>query len=46
MEPCGTPTIVSIHELKTKSSFILWCLFEFKFLLVLDYHDLNHRRAV
>ena len=23
MEPCGTPIIVCIHELKTESSFIL-----------------------
>ena len=28
METCGTPTIVCIHELKTESSFIIWCRFE------------------
>ena len=28
MEPCGTPIIVYIHEVKTESSFILWCRFE------------------
>ena len=28
MEPCGTPIIVCVDELKTESSFILWCRFE------------------
>ena len=44
MEPCGTPIIVCIHELKTEPSFVRQC--QGNFLLVLDYHDLNHKLAV
>ena len=33
MEPCGTPIIVCIHELKIDSSFIPWCQFE-RWLLI------------
>ena len=28
MEPFGTAVIACIHELKSESSFILWCQFE------------------
>ena len=28
IEPCGTPIIVCIYELKTESSSVLWCRFE------------------
>ena len=44
IEPCGTPVIVDINELKTESSFGVDL--KDNFLSVLHYHDLHQRRAV
>ena len=46
MEPCETPIIVCIHELKPSQILLFGVDLKGNFLLVLDYHDLNHKRAV
>ena len=45
IEACEIAIIVCNHEIKTESSFIFLCRFKGSFLLVLDYHNLHHKRV-